>query len=164
MSGPVGHASNTAALGCQAHPLLRAPRTDDRSKGRERPSHRVDMMMQIEKTLKLLTPEGYKNIAVLVDIAKAVRKYEVGEEWLKGASGVRPSGRPYPGGLSPHEVQQPEQSEMGKRFASLDAVDRNLIRAATTHLIEMITEECGRLSSEAGRLASESGTKVGDEN
>jgi hypothetical protein len=102
---------------------------------------RVQQMWEFEQKTKTLTPHGYKNIAVLKEIADSVRKLEIGEQWMKGKDGGMPSGGPYPSGLLPHA--EPEMSKIGREMAQFDVVDRNLLREASVVVMEMIKEASG---------------------
>jgi len=99
---------------------------------------RVKMLLDLEDQVKMPLPEGWKNLAVLKDIAAEYRKHEIGEQYLKG-KGVQPYGSPVQGGLVPHESR--EMSSLGERISRLDEADRNLIRTAGARVIELIQEE-----------------------
>jgi hypothetical protein len=127
---------------------------------------RVEMLLKMENRMNLLMPDGWKNIAVLKDIAAEIRKYEVGEQYLKG-KGVLPYGGPVQGGLVPH--QDKELSEVAQTMSQFDETDRNLMRAATARVLELIQEEAGagfkisELEDDAqGKVAEE--TEVGNSN
>jgi hypothetical protein len=102
---------------------------------------RVQRMLDVEAESGVLMREGYKNIAVLKEIADSVRKHEIGEEWTRGKGGAMPYGGPYPASLLPPAEGEP--SEIEKKMATFDAVDRNLIREATVRVVEMIEEGSG---------------------
>jgi hypothetical protein len=60
---------------------------------------RVEAMLEPEEKMNLLMPQGYKEVAVLLDIAAEIRKYELGKEWMTGRksaadSNQRPNGTP----------------------------------------------------------------------
>ncbi len=123
---------------------------------------RVEMLLKMENQMNLLMPDGWKNIAVLKDIAAEVRKCEVGEQWMRGKAGAAYGG-PYPGGLLPHpEAPEKELSPMAQRLSQLDAIDRNLIRAATSHVMELIQEEI-RASSHTKGLEGNAEERVAAE-
>lgn len=104
---------------------------------------RVEAMLAIENKMGLPLPDVYKNIAVLKDIATEIRKYEVGELWMKGKAGAAYGG-PYPGGfLSRAGAQEKELSPIALRLSELEPTDRNLIRAASERVVELIQEEMG---------------------
>jgi len=111
---------------------------------------RVETMLAIENKMGLPLPDMYKNVAVLKDIATEIRKFEVGELWMKGKAGTTYGG-PYPGGLLPHSgAQEKELSPIAQAVSQLDVVDRNLIRAASSHVMEMIQEEIRTMSGTKG--------------
>src|SRR6266851_1152279 len=115
------------------------------------------VLRKMENQMNLLMPDGWKNIAVLKDIAAEVRKCEVGEQWMRGKAGAAYGG-PYPGGLLPHpEAPEKELSPMAQRLSQLDAIDRNLIRAATSHVMELIQEEISAGSKTKGLEADAEG-------
>jgi hypothetical protein len=47
---------------------------------------RVKKMRELEESLGMLFPEGYKNMQVLSDIASDIAKLEVGDLWMRGKS------------------------------------------------------------------------------
>ena len=97
---------------------------------------------------------GTKAINSLKGIGEAIRKLEIGEEWMRGKGGaVSPYG-PYPGSLVPHGVA--EKSEIARGMEKFDEIDRNLIREATMKVINMVQgETSGRYK--AGGLDVDSG-------
>jgi hypothetical protein len=96
---------------------------------------RVKKMRELEESLGMLFPEGYKNIQVLSDIASDIAKLEVGD--LLGKSPL------YKGSLTVKtgSEMQRAQGPIAKRVAELGEVDRNLIRIASGKIIDLITEE-----------------------
>lgn len=98
---------------------------------------RVKKMRELEESLGMLFPEGYKNIQVLSDIASDMAKLEVGDLWMRGRSPL------YKGSLTMNtgSEMQREQGPIAKRVAELGEVDRNLIRIAGDKFIELIREE-----------------------
>jgi hypothetical protein len=99
---------------------------------------RVETLLKMEDQVKMLLPDGWKNLAVLKDIAAEYRKHEIGEQYLKG-KGVLPYSSPVQGGLVPHENK--ELSAVAQLMSQFDATDRNLMREATVRVIELIQEE-----------------------
>ena len=78
---------------------------------------RVDRMVELEQRTNLIFPDGYRNVAVLCEIAQAMLK---AEQTRQIASNVAEN-------ISP----------VAKEMAAFDEVDRNLIRQAYSKVIEM---------------------------
>lgn len=73
--------------------------------------------MSLEEKLKMVLPNGYKDLGELRRIGEALSKNEAVQKGLPvDDSGV---------------VQPPQESELVRRLSQLDAVDRNLVRSAT---------------------------------
>jgi hypothetical protein len=51
---------------------------------------RVERLMEQEKKLQLLIPNGHKEIGALVKIADSLHEIEVGKKWLRGKDGNMP--------------------------------------------------------------------------
>jgi len=51
---------------------------------------RVERLMEQEKKLQLLMPNGHKEIRALVKIADSLHEIEVGKKWLRGKDGNMP--------------------------------------------------------------------------
>jgi hypothetical protein len=92
-------------------------------------THRVSQLIALEDGMKLLLPNGCKEIAELRKIGEALLKLEVlqGKHALAGASAGVPQA----------------ESEIAQKMREFDPVDRNLLRTATMKVIDMIQEEAG---------------------
>jgi hypothetical protein len=121
---------------------------------------RVAEICKVEDTINMLLPEGLKNIRALKEIADSLVKLEIGEAWMKMKNSP---GEPYAGDLLPHGVsgaRSDGKDEWCIRFASLSAVDRNLIRAAAVRVVDMINDEASR-GFKASGLPADSGADGG---
>jgi len=98
---------------------------------------RVKKMRELEESLGMLFPEGYKNIQVLSDIASDIAKLEVGDLWMRGKNSLHHGSI----AMNTGSETQREQGQIAKRVAELGEVDRNLIRIAGDKVIELIREE-----------------------
>jgi hypothetical protein len=119
-------------------------------------TERLQRVMEMEKGMKMPLPWGHKEVQTLTQIGEAIRKLEVGEEWMRGKGGGMPCGGPYPGGLLPHS-QTAEESELARKFGEFDEVDRNLMREATVRFVEMV-QEGSRGGFKVGNLAVDAGS------
>lgn len=116
-----------------------------------------EVWQQVKKTVKQMDSESMLKHCYVIqlarvqrmldvkaesgEIANSVRKHEFGEEWTRGKGGAMPYGGPNPASLLPPAEGEP--SEIEKKMATFEAVDRNLIRAATVRFVEMIEEGSG---------------------
>lgn len=112
---------------------------------------RLEMLLDMEKKLGMPLDWGHKEIQAMVQIAAEIRKFEVGEAYMKGKMPAAAYGDPYPGGLLP---QAPADSMIADRLSRLSAVDRNLIVAASSRVVDMIAEDVGDISPIGGLTAS----------
>ncbi|MGB2887273.1 MAG: hypothetical protein WBC04_06235 [Candidatus Acidiferrales bacterium] len=119
---------------------------------------RVETMLEIERKMKFLIPDGHKNLAVLKDIATDVMKLEIGEQWMRGRPA--PLSGPYPDGSLPHPAPA-ELSPMAQEVAKFDAVDRNLMREIASKMIDEYEEAKASGRTAVGGLAADAGGKVG---
>jgi hypothetical protein len=100
---------------------------------------RVQAMLELEEKMNLLMPHGYKEVAVLMKIAAEVRKYEVGEQRMKG-NGKAPDTRGFSNGpLPPGQTGEASRSEEPRR--QLDEAERDRVHAAGIRVVDMIMKE-----------------------
>jgi len=111
-----------------------------------RQMERVEKLMELEEKLLFLTPNGYKEIDALRQIADSIRKIEVGEQLLRGRGGNMPFAALPPEASieAPSDIEEPrEPTLMEKQFDELDEVEKNRHRAAVARVIEMIENGSG---------------------
>ena len=103
---------------------------------------RIDGIMELEEKLKLVLPEGNKALEVLRKIGGELTRNEAFRK-----------------GLPPDDtVTPPPQSDLSRRLAEMDPVDRNLFRSASLKIITMIQEEQSGRSATDGLEPDASGT------
>ena len=97
---------------------------------------RVENVVALEKKLNLTLPNGYKDVDVLRKIGEALTKNEALRKGLPTDDSGLAQG---PG----------QESDLVRRIREFDAVDRNLLRLATTKIFTMIQEESsGRFTAD----------------
>jgi hypothetical protein len=104
---------------------------------------RVDKLLELEKKMGLLLPEGYKELAVLTKIAAEIRKYEVGNLCMNCQRHKAPNGVD-PRGPLPHD-QTSEIAPREREFKELTEVDLNRRRVAADRLIDWIQQDANAL-------------------
>jgi hypothetical protein len=106
---------------------------------------RLGKMLDLEEKLGVLLPNVPKEIDTLRSIAESLLTVEMGR-WALMQGGYVP------------EMAPPEPGSLAEKVSKLDIVDRNLIRTAATHVIDMIHDEARKLQAEADLHAA--GEKV----
>ncbi|MFY9532139.1 MAG: hypothetical protein WBC04_19750 [Candidatus Acidiferrales bacterium] len=119
---------------------------------------RVNMMVEMEQKLRMLVPSGERNLEVLREIAADVRKFEVGEQWMRGRATPFPG--PYPGGSVPQPAPE-ELDPLAQEAAKFDEVDRNIMQEIVSKMIDMCEETKVSGRTAVGGLAPDAGGKVG---
>jgi hypothetical protein len=89
------------------------------------------------RTQGMLVSNGFKEIELLKNIAETMAKIECAEHIRAVKAGIANAGMPLPGAIVP----QPDDLAV---FATFDAVDRNLARQATEHVINMFRDGMDR--------------------
>jgi hypothetical protein len=103
---------------------------------------RLDIQMGMETKIGVVVPGGHLNFMVQGQLCEALRKHELEVSYLDRKDGSNVRG-PYPGGLIPHDSEsrvEPE-SEFAHLMDNFDAIDRNLIRAASIKVLEIMATE-----------------------
>jgi hypothetical protein len=112
---------------------------------------RLERMNEVEEKIKMLTPNGYKDVEAMVNVADKLIKLDLGKKWARGRFGEMPV----------IEAQQP-MSEIAQGMAQFDEVDRNLMRQATENVIDLLSEACGG-RYKIGRPGADASGKVSAE-
>jgi hypothetical protein len=108
-------------------------------------------MRQLEaRTQGMLSPNRFKEVELLKNIAETKAKIELAGEMFRAKGTMNNIGMPPPGSVKP----RPDDLAV---FASFDAVDRNLAQAATEHVINMF-----RVRDDRSGRATSSGAREGD--
>jgi hypothetical protein len=92
---------------------------------------RFDKMMDLETRMGVVSPALHKEIDTMRGIAEALAKLEMGTAMMKRKWGVIPDPRP---------MEPPEPGSLAEQFSKFDILDRNLVRTAATHVIDMIRD------------------------
>jgi hypothetical protein len=136
-------------------------------------AERLEKLLKKEDAEGQLDKEGYKEILALKDIGDALRKFEVGEQMLRGgkshayggeytslAANVATTTPP----VSPTDSNN---NSLLARVSRLDVIDRNLLVTAAERVINMIELQVQIDKAEAGGLetntASEDSAELGDD-
>jgi hypothetical protein len=98
---------------------------------------RVHAMRKLEVRIDVLLPNGFKEVELLKNIVEAIAKVDYAEHMRAVKGGIANAGMPPPGAIVP----QPDDLAV---FATFDAVDRNLARQATEHVINMFRDGMDR--------------------
>lgn len=126
---------------------------------------RVEKLMEMEEAAGNLNENGYKEILVLKDIGAELRKFEVGEQMLRGGkshayggefSRTPPQAHNATTSAPVDKVTGQDNSLLG-RVSRLDEIDRNLLIAATTRVIDMIELETESEEHAAGGVEANHG-------
>ncbi len=137
---------------------------------------KVCFMLQMDRVEKLITKEnlagaldenGYKEILALKDIAAETRKFEVGEQVMRGGKSYAYGGqysRKAPEAhvatsQAPAEATDSNTNSLVARVSRLDEIDRNLLIAASERIIDMIETEGTRARVASGGVEADSGTE-----
>jgi hypothetical protein len=91
---------------------------------------RVDKMMDLEADQGIVLPGLHKEIATLTAIAEAVTKHEVGIALMKRK-----------GNGIPELNTTDKLSPLAEKISKLDAIDRNLIREASSKVISLVQDQ-----------------------
>jgi hypothetical protein len=129
---------------------------------------RVEKLMEMEENQGTLIEFGFREILVLKDIGAELRKFEVGEQMLRGGKSHAYGGefdRKPPDLHSAttsapvDRTVAPDNSLLG-RVSRLDEVDRNLLIAASTRVIDMIELETQIAKPETGGVEANTGSEA----
>lgn len=127
---------------------------------------RLEKLLKKENMEDKLDKDGYKEILALKDIGDALRKFEVGEQVLRGGKSHAYGGEYEPPVTHAAMVTPPvsptdsNDNSLLARVSRLDEVDRNLLIAASTRVINMIELETQIANTEAGRVETNAGSEA----
>ena len=118
---------------------------------------RLERIIALEEKMGTAFENTHREVEKLTNLATAVSKLELGQQFLRGKGGNGPYLPP------PCEIQPGDLADIEEGMRQFDEVDRNLIRQATQKLIDMVQEdvsgsfEAVRLDAVSGREAHASG-------
>jgi hypothetical protein len=110
---------------------------------------RVKQMVDLETRLGMPFAWGHQNLEVLNKIGQSVGKLEIGESNVQGKKAGSARG-PYPGDLLPNDPESQQPHAFDNILDGFDYVDRNLIRAASQKVIEIMAAEVKELEGAEG--------------
>src|ERR1700694_1115189 len=127
---------------------------------------RVEKLIKFEEANDKLDKNGYKEILALKDIGDALRKFEVGEQVLRGGKSYNYGGEYSRKSPEAHVAtsQAPatdsNTNSIVARVSRLDIVDRNLLVAATNRVIDMIGLEIDIANAQTSGVETHEGRPV----
>jgi hypothetical protein len=112
---------------------------------------RIEKLIQNEEETGVLAECGYREVLAMKDIGDALRKLEVGEQVTRGGTSRPYAGKRSSKNMEPNVVSTSasaadqrldlNDNSLLARVSRLDIVDRNLLVAATTRVIDLIELE-----------------------
>jgi hypothetical protein len=110
---------------------------------------RLDKMTDLEEKLSVLLPDVPKQMDTLRSIADTLLKVELGR-WALMRGGYIP------------ETEPPEPGSLAEKVSKLDQVDRNLIRAAWDHVMDIFEDKALELQAEQDRKKNDANPEKED--
>lgn len=93
-----------------------------------RQQHRMEAMTELDDKMQVGFSAGYKRVSTLRTIAAQVGQLEVGEQWMRGKCGNRPS-------IHQLEDDPEELSPLARKMLEFDPVDRFILRELCANLL-----------------------------
>lgn len=96
-----------------------------------RQQRRMQAMTELDDKITVSFSAGYKRVSTLRTIVAEVRKLDVGEQWMRGKCGNRPS-------VHQLEDYPEEMSRLARIMMDFDPVDRSLMRELYCNYLDVV--------------------------